>query len=297
MNKSEKIIKILIIAVAVALVISASLGICLGVKHVKNKNDVNKPSVSETTVPNSGNIPVPTEQNTVPTTVPQNIIPPEGENVFMVEEEVDVLEVNAGAAEVNIIDGGSFYVSTDNRNIKCSADGRRLTVNTKHRNEDDTRRVTISVPSDKIFDKIVINAGAESFEAEILKAESLEMHIAAGNMYIDDVEITKRAQIDFAAGFLEVSSGKINDLRVNMAVGAIEIDAELTGRSEFTCGGGKINVDLPLPEERYAISLDSLLCVATLNGDRISKGQTYGRGDNIIDINGVAGAVTITTED
>lgn len=218
---------------------------------------------------------------------------------YNISDSVGILQLDISASAVKIVKGESFIVATDNSEIEVNENGSVLKISEKKRigvfNSD--RLIIISVPEDKVFERVNISAGAGEIKAEILKSCVLNMNLGAGDIVIDEISISERASVNTAAGELIVKSGNINDLDMDLAVGDVNLKTELTGKTEIDCGVGDIDISLPGNADDYSVEIDKGISSAKLNGKEMKDETVYGRGKNIIEIDGGAGDISIETEE
>ncbi len=216
---------------------------------------------------------------------------------FDISDNVSSLQLDISASAVKIIKGDSFVVATDNSDAKVTENGSVLKISEKKRFGifDTDRLIIISVPADKVFEKISIFAGAGEIKAEILNCAVLDMNLGAGDIVIDEIKINDRASVNTAAGELIIRNGSINNLSMELAVGDVNLKTALTGKTEIDCAVGDIDIALPENEDAYSIEVDKGIGSAELNGKEMKDEALYGSGKNIIEIDGGAGSITIKT--
>lgn len=215
---------------------------------------------------------------------------------YSVSDTVSELEISISAADLKIITGDAFCISTDNDNITCHENGSLLTVEDKERfSLSPGEAVLIEVPADKSFDKITLNAGAGEVTVDILNTAELSMNFGAGDFFADTLFVTAKAYINCAAGEVTVNGGTVNNLEMNTAIGDVALACSLKGKTEIDCAVGDVSLDLPDSLSEYSIKLDKGICSASLNGENMEDEKRYGDGFSRIEIDGAVGDIRIKT--
>ncbi len=208
---------------------------------------------------------------------------------------VSALELDIAGLEVQIQEGATFTVETDSPYVSCTERNGTVIIREKKNaffGKSHGGLLKICLPSDLIFKRVDLDAGAGLFEVELLKAERLELDLGAGKVNLQGLEITKEASIDGGAGHITVGRSVLTNLDMDLGVGDLELTAEVLGKSEIDCGVGKVSLVL-LPAEDYKIQLDKGVGSATLNGSFVKNHTLYGDGPNFIEISGGVGNIEI----
>ena len=108
---------------------------------------------------------------------------------------------------------------------------------------------------------------------------------------------TGKAEIDGGAGKISVKDGRINSLDADTGAGAMDIAGVLTGTSRISIGVGRAELTLRGGEDAYRFDVDKGIGRVTVGGREMSDGEKCGSGDNLIEIDGGIGAVTVTFAD
>lgn len=215
---------------------------------------------------------------------------------YNISDNVRELDISVSSADLRIIIGDGFSVSTDNENVTCSENGSVFSLNDKEKfNISSDGAVVLEIPSDKVFDKVNINAGAGEVTVDTLSAESLIMNFGAGDFYADALFVTSDTHIGCAAGEFTVKSGSLHNLEMDMAVGDVSLNCSLKGKTEIDCGLGDIKINLPESLSEYRIEVDKGICAVSLNGKSMEDEIEYGDGPSKIEIDGAIGDIAIKT--
>lgn len=220
------------------------------------------------------------------------------DNSVTASPEVSILKLNISASQVKIIKGDAFVAATDNSEIEITEKGSVLEISERKKLGvfESDRLVIITVPENKVFERVSISAGAGEINVEVLKAEALNMELGAGDIVFDSIDISGSASVNAAAGELIVRSGRINDLEMNLAVGDVNLKAALTGKTEIDCAAGDIDIELAGEEADYTVEVDKGISSCKFNGKELKDDTRYGDGKNIIEIDGGVGDIEITTK-
>ncbi len=214
-----------------------------------------------------------------------------------ISDNINTLEVDISASELRIVSGDSFAISSQNESVSFSENGNRFVVtDVKKFSFSSEGLVIIQIPEEKTFERVEISAGAGDIDIEKLNTSEMKMNLGAGDVYIKEIYVTKKAYISCAAGEFTVKKGAINNLETDFAVGDVELRCELSGNAEINCGIGDVSIVLPGTEENYRIEIDKGLASASINGKRVKDDTVYGEGPNRIDIGGAVGTVSVKTE-
>jgi len=209
------------------------------------------------------------------------------------------LNLELSYSELQIKKGDKLAVETSDDDYEITKDDNKLVVKDKKKSNwfggNSNRKVTVTVPSDMVFDAVGIGNGAGKIEIDYLYAKELTLSVGAGETIVDEIKVTKKAKIDTGAGKFEIKNGvKINDAKVSLGVGETKIRAALTGEAKIDAGIGSVNLELLMMESDYKIKVDKGIGEIRFNGSTVGNG-TIGNGENEIDVDGGIGSINITT--
>ena len=80
---------------------------------------------------------------------------------------------------------------------------------------------------------------------------------------------------------------------LDLGVGEVNLQTELTGKNEINAGVGSLNIDLQGEATSYKIQADKGLGTIKIDGKEISNGETFGDGENYIEVDGGIGNIDI----
>lgn len=210
--------------------------------------------------------------------------------------DISTLDIEVAFTNLTIKTGDFLKVETDNNNINCKQQEGKLEIiekNKKWFSNYEEKELILYLPEDLEFEKIKINTGAGKIDIENLKTEKLSFELGAGETEIQNLTVSKECEIDGGAGKLSINEGTINDLDLDMGVGEINLTSNLTGKNEINAGVGNLNINLQGGKETYKIQADKGIGSIKIDDREISNGETFGQGDNYIQIDGGIGNIDI----
>ena len=270
MTTAQKVIKYLAIAFAIFLIItitSAILGTLFALSGILGlKKDIEENLNAEMTTTNFEN------------------------------KEISALNIEIAFTNLTIKTGDLLKAETDNNNIQFKQDNQKLEIKEKNKkwfSNYEEKELILYLPEDIEFKKVKINTGAGKIDIENLNTENLEFELGAGETEIQKLTVSKECKIDGGAGKLSIRESVINDLDLDMGVGEINLTSSLTGKNEINAGVGNLNIDLQGERESYKIQADKGLGAIKIDGKEISNGETFGNGENYIEVDGGIGNIDI----
>ncbi len=212
-----------------------------------------------------------------------------------VKQGITSLEIDVDSIDLEIKNGDSFKVETNNKDIELSYDDSKLEIE-----EDnlglfgDSGKLIIYIPSDINFEDVDISTGAGRVIINTLSTDKLFLELGAGKVSIDNLTVNKETSIESGAGEFTINSSKIKDLDLDMGVGKVSINSEMIGYNKIDSGIGKL--ELNLIGNNYKIIIDKGIGSSTINGNSVSSGTIYeGESEHTIDINGGIGNIEVKT--
>ena len=207
------------------------------------------------------------------------------------------ISINLSGAELDIKAGDKFDVETNHKYLKCEEKDDILKISeTKPLFASHPRgmKVILTVPQDKIFDYVDINAGAGSVIIDEISSNMLDIELGAGELRAGKLVAAYKAEIDGGAGSVTISGGHLSNADIDMGVGELNLTSELSGKSSIEYGVGETNLVLIGEEDDYKIELDKGIGEVWLAGKKMSDDSVYGAGENFIEIDGGVGELNIT---
>lgn len=210
---------------------------------------------------------------------------------------IEILDVDVKSANIIIKEGKKFKVDVDNENIKVTEKNNKLKIiEKKLKLFKKSSNLTITIPTDLIFEEVNIDAGVGSIDFYQLSAKKVNLDLGAGSAYIENLVALENASIEGGAGKIVIYDGKINNLELDLGVGELDLTAQLTGSNQIDAGVGKTKLNLLGKEDEYKIKVDKGIGNLEINNQRVSNGIIFGSGNNFIEVNGGIGNIDIYTK-
>lgn len=271
MTTAQKIIKYIAIAIAACLIVGIVSGIIQVVGLISNVLSRNDEQTDE------------------------------GNYINLIEmENVSVLDIELGYAQLTIKTGDKFKVETNDKSITAKLENNKskLTLEEPQKliHSTDGATVIIYVPEEAVFDLVEIESGAGTIIVESLSVKKISLDLGAGKAEFDELFVTKAADIDCGTGLTVIKGGTINNLDIEIGVGKTEITSNLTGNCYIENGIGTANIKILNSQENYTVNTSSGIGTVSVNGQNISKDSTIGNGENLIKISGGIGNVSLSFE-
>lgn len=210
--------------------------------------------------------------------------------------DIKTLDIEVAFTNLTIKTGESIKIETDNNNINYKQGNQKLEIKEKSKkwfSNYTEKELILYIPESMKFEKVKIVTGAGRINIETLNAENLAFELGAGETKIQKLSVQKECEIDGGAGKLTIKDGKINDLDLDMGVGEVNLTANLTGKNEINAGVGSLNIDLQGEKESYKIQANKGIGSVKIEGKEISNGETFGDGENYIEVDGGVGNINI----
>ncbi len=227
MMSFQKVIKYVSIAFAIALAIGI-INVCLGVGYIVLKST--------------------------------NLVHSDNSKVSNVNfsEYSSYLDIDLSVASLTIKRGDSLRYETNIDGIESKQEDNKLVIKDKNKSifrSNNNSSITLYVPENLTFEKVVINMGV---------------------------------------GELEVDNVSLNNADLHLGVGEANIKSDLIGNTKIDCGIGEVKLDLSLSKDEYTFKLDKGLGEINVNNTSYGN-TTLGNGKNYIDIDGGIGEINIKT--
>lgn len=153
----------------------------------------------------------------------------------------------------------------------------------------DLMEVYVTLPKGFKADKMSLEVGAGTINADSLSAGTGNIRVGAGTCNIDKLTVKDSSSYQVDAGTLEIEEGMINNgtltceagkigvedgtihnTTISCMAGTISIDGSITGDSEVSTTVGTINLNLKGKEEDYNYTVDCNLGSLTINDTKYS---------------------------
>lgn len=268
MIKTQKIIKYCAIAFAIFLIINIFATVAYGIIAIGNIFNKNDNSINTLT----GNL-----------------------ETFEIKTEIRELDIETKGVNIIINEGNNFKIETDNKDIKIKESYNKLLIveNGSWIHKTDYTELIIWIPKDYQFNEVSIENGAGKIEIDKLNTKNIDLDLGAGQVDIKNLNVSRESNIDGGAGEINIENSYINNLDLDLGIGKTNLNASIYGISKIDCGIGELVVNLIGNEDDYKINLDKGLGNATFNGEKMNSATYYGNGNNLIEINGGIGSISI----
>lgn len=217
--------------------------------------------------------------------------------VYSVSQDILSLEIKVNAADLEIRFGDKFSVESNLEYLTVEEKDGTLEINENTKN---TWGVTyndasliVYMPSGYSLNNVKIVTGAGRFSVDSLSAEKMHLELGAGEVDIEELNVSSSADIDGGAGEITIRGGVVNNLDLDMGVGELDLTSALLGKNELDYGIGEASLTLIGTQDDYRITFDKGIGSATIDGEDMKDGGVYGNGASSIDISGGVGEVSI----
>lgn len=209
------------------------------------------------------------------------------------------LEIEVSRVNLTIENGDKFNIETSNKYITSKVKDKTLYIEEKNHSifKRDKGSIIITIPSDKKFEFVSVEAGAASINIDEVNTNILMLNLGAGTTTINNLIVNNRADIDGGAGNIEIKTSTINNLDLDMGVGNLVVTSNLTGENKINSGIGNLTLNLNKSLEDYTFTFDKGIGNIKINGENIKNIDLPNTGNNQISIDGGVGNTTITTID
>ncbi len=184
-------------------------------------------------------------------------------------EEVDSLEIEVGAAQVELLQNDSsdqITVWADCENDTYVKNG---VLHIENQVDLEECTIIIAIPSNAVFGEIDISGSACEMNIERLETKYIELEVDAGQITVADLN-AEDAQFEIGAGEIFVDYANIEQMDVNIGMGNFVYEGEITRRGSVDCGMGNAELHLKGDKEDYNYEID---CAA---GNVDIGNQSYG---------------------
>ena len=215
---------------------------------------------------------------------------------YEVATEIHSLDIHLNAADFAIEYGDTFGVESNLKYLSVTERNGVLTIvdnKTKGNRNYNNAKLTLYIPRDTVFDDVSIETGAAKMTAETLSTASLELKLGAGNIKIEQLNVTSHADIEGGTGEITVAGGTLNNLELEMGVGELNMTVALLGNNELNFGIGESNLTVLGSKDDYRIDIEKGLGTVTIDGKTVTDFGTSGNGQHSLEIETGIGAVNL----
>ena len=210
----------------------------------------------------------------------------------------DIKKIDIETKGINIIikEGKKLKIETDNKDIKTKESNNKLLIvedNNSLIHKTDYTELIITIPTNYEFNEVSIDNGAGKIDIDKLNTKNINLDLGAGQVNIKNLNVTNELDIDGGAGEINIENSHINNLDLDLGLGKTSINASINGISEIDCGIGELIINLIGTEDNYKIKSDKGLGNVTINNEKMKSNTYYGNGNNLIEISGGIGSISI----
>lgn len=217
-------------------------------------------------------------------------------NDFNINNELNSIDIDVSAAELEIKIGNKFNVQSNIENLSVKEKDGVLKISEAVKiwsNHNETPVLQVTIPSGFVFKKSQIETGVGSVYIESMLSKEIVLDFGAGEVKIDALTAYEKAKIDCGAGKVTISDGALNNLDLDMGVGQLNLTSALSEKSDFDCGVGSAYITLLGQESDYSIHIDKGIGSVKVNDKNVKDSTVYGLGANNVDIDCGVGDVDI----
>lgn len=212
-------------------------------------------------------------------------------------QDIERIEIDAVSSNIIIRIGNEFKVETQNIKNNFSSNKKRKTLEIEESTgllskNKGNGKIIIEIPEEIELEELKIDTGAGKFEIEGISAREFEMNHGAGILNITNSNF-KESDIDGGAGEINISSSTLNNLELDAGIGKVSLEAEITGNSKIECGVGEININLLGAQNNYTISTKKGIGTIKINGEEQNNSTIYGNGTNRLELEGGIGSINV----
>lgn len=221
---------------------------------------------------------------------------------YSVGASIHELDIEINAADLCIKEGEAFSVESNLKQLKVDDTGGRLKIKELTKNKlfvgapYKDAVLTIYIPAGTVFDKVSITTGAARLTVDALTAETVELELGAGEVYISSLVATRSADIEGGAGRITIAHGELTELDMDMGAGRLELTTALTGECTLNMGVGSSNITLLGGRDAYKLDLEKGIGSISVDGENVFDFDSSGNGTNKVVIKGGIGAINVRFE-
>lgn len=188
------------------------------------------------------------------------------------------------------IDNSSDYIGVYQSNNKIVIKEKKHVSLKKNKNT-----IDITIPKNIIFDAIYIDGGKGNINIEDLTTNYLELDLGSGNLIMNNINTLEDTTIDGGKGSIELNNCIFNNSDIELGAGKLLFSGKLLGKNKIDTGVGSVNINLLDNINNYKIKFDNGIGNSYINNTPIKDNESYGNGNNHIDISGGIGEIKVTT--
>lgn len=211
-------------------------------------------------------------------------------------QEIENLEIDLKAGSLVIKESSDeqihITVNSVKGEVKVDASGKTLSLSDKtgtrsfwsgwfHSSRGGIE-MTLSLPADKVFNKISIEvaAGKADLEQYTLEADSVKLNIDAGELKADGLKAREMLMADVGTGELGITSLDAYKVDLDCGIGELNLQGTVAGDLTADCGVGEMNITLSDEESSFDYVIDCGIGEVNIAGNSYSSMGVSRRLDN-----------------
>lgn len=211
--------------------------------------------------------------------------------------DINRLYIELEAADLEIVSGDSFNLKSNHEYIEVEESSNSLSIKETKRPwkaNDRGYKVVLTIPQSTTLESVTISTGAGRMSLDSLSSKALKLRLGAGEVTLNNVNVTEKTEFDGGAGEIEVNNCSFTDLDMQIGVGECKLTAFVLGDSKIDCGVGEADFTfIRTSTTDYTISVDKGLGEVKVDDKSVNDDYTTGFGENEIDIHCGVGEVDI----
>lgn len=219
------------------------------------------------------------------------------EREYRIQTTIHKLEVELYTARFTVCEGEEFKVVTNHNCVEAVDREGVLTVyemRSQMSTLPDLGEVTVYLPKGMTLATVEIYCETGDVSLSALRAQTLSVESAVGALSLNGVYASDRTVLKSGMGSITLTSSALTNGEVTCTVGALNAyDTALLGNSLLYLGVGSATLELRGSAKDYTVSYVAGTGVATLDGEEMVAGESYGKGSAAIAIENGLGAVSL----
>ncbi len=198
--------------------------------------------------------------------------------IIKIGEKTDVKATNVPGDFTAKLNGDTLEIKTDE--IKIWNSGANHS------------EIILYVPESFKFENVKIKTGVSSTYIEKLDANNMELEFGVGKVEIDNIT-SNNTKIKTGAGKVDINNAIVSNTKLETGIGSFYFKGQLMNNSYINSGIGKLDLNLTDNKENYAINTQMGIGRINIENTKCENNQTYGNGNNKINVNGGIGSIDI----
>ena len=214
---------------------------------------------------------------------------------YDVTKQINSLEVEIKAADFRIEQATEFSVESNLKYLSVKQENGVLKIvdEAKGSSNFNNARLTIQIPTDKVFESVSIKTGAGKLTVDTLTTGTMTLRLGAGETRFNKLIATQSASIEGGAGKTTIASGAIINLTLEMGAGEFNLVSLLAGNNRLKFGIGESNVTLYGTRADYKVDVEKGVGSITVDGQSVTSFSCDGNSENFVKIEGGVGAINL----